>query len=283
METILNAVQGFFERYPLARTLGKVTSPAEIEALPAKIKNAIPDWYKDLILQFPIANLPLGIPNDFGQPLLKGRSKEQLPLMEITFHPVGDIVKISETIFPNHLLLKKKFIGIAQDQKSTGEEIFIDAKATNPPVTMILHDMGDSVKELVRNGERLVDKFSDLFVLGKLTNDRVKLTEENRQLKISLIQEFFRFVDTEIKHTEDKLKAELPDPSRLFEGINQRDRKIKNEEYILALLRFEWGLYDSGYPLTRKHLDHLTEIYKACDLHIPDLVFIEERVSNRAG
>lgn len=59
-----------------------------------------------------------------------------------------------------------------------------------------------------------------------------------------------------------------------------RDKELKNEEYFAALLRFEWGLYDSVCPLTRKHLDDLVKIYKACDLPIPELVFIEERVGN---
>jgi hypothetical protein len=68
--------------------------------------------------------------------------------------------------------------------------------------------------------------------------------------------------------------------SRLTEAIRLRDSELKNEEYVAAQLKFEWGLYDSGYPLTRKHLDDLVEIYKACGLHLPELVFMEERLGN---
>jgi hypothetical protein len=280
METIINEVRGFFERYPSAKTLGKMTTQQEIQALPQKIKITIPNWYQELLLQFPIANLPLGIPNDFGQPLLKGRPIEQLPLMEITFYSIDQIVEMSNTIFPNYLLFKKKVIGIAEDQGSTGEGIFIDSKVDNPLVTMVFHDMGESLKELIQNGDRLVDKFSDLFAFGKLTNDKIKLTDQNRKVAIDLITNFFKLFDQEIEQNKSRLAIELPEFSRLTEGVEQRDIEVKNNEYIAALLRFEWGLYDSGYPLTKKHLDNLTGIYEKCGLHTPELSFIEERVDN---
>jgi len=283
MDRIKNEVQQFFERYPSARDFGKLTTPEEIEALPKQIRTAIPTWYKDLLLQFPIANLPLGIPNDFGHALLKGRPLEQLPLMEITFYSIGEIVEMSDTIFPNYLLFKKKIIGIAEDQGSTGEGIFIDTKDNNPPVTMIFHDMGESLKELLKNGIRLVDNFSDLFRFGRLTNDKIKLTNQNRMEAINLITSFFNLVDSEAKDNEERLKNQLTEFSRFIDGMRLRDSELKNEEYVAALLRFEWGLYDSGYPLTRKHLDDLIKIYKACGLHIPELVFIEERVGNYGG
>jgi hypothetical protein len=238
MEKIINEVQGFFERYPSAKTFGKVTTPEEIQALPRKIRSTIPTWYKDLLVQFPIANLPLGIPNDFGQPLLKGRPLIQLPLMEITFYSIDKIAEMSESIFPNYLLFKKKAIGIAEDEGSTGERIFIDSRADNPAVTMIFHDMGESVKELIQNGVRLADNFSDLFAFGKLTNDRIELTNENRKEAINLITSFFELIDREVVQNEDKLKTELIEFSRLTESMQLRDNEIENEKYVAALLRF---------------------------------------------
>jgi hypothetical protein len=283
MERIINEIQRFFERYPSARNFGKLTTPDEIEALPKQIRRAIPTWYKDILLQFPIAHLPLGIPNDFGQPLLKGKSLDQLPLMEITFYSVDEIVEMSDSIFPNYLLFKKKIIGIAEDQGSTGEGIYIDSKENNPPVTMIFHDMGESLKELIENGIKLADNFSDLFRLGKLTNDKIKLTNQNRNEAINLMTSFFDWVDSEAKENEERLKNQLTEFSRFTDGMRLRDRELKNKEYVAALLKFEWGLYDSGYPLTRRHLDDLIKIYTVCDLHIPELVFIEERVGNYRG
>lgn len=283
MERIINEVQNFFERFPSAKNFGKLTTSEEIKALPKQIKSAIPTWYKDLLLQFPIANLPLGIPTDFGQPLLKGRSLEQLPLMEITFYPIDEIVEMSDTFFPNYLLFKKKVIGIAEDHESTGEGIFIDTKDNNPPVIMIFHDMGESLKDLLRNGIRLADTFSDLFRFGRLTNDKIKLTNQNRKEAINLITNFFDQVDSEAKKDEETLKNQMTEISRFTDGIRLRDSELKNGEYVAALLRFEWGLYDSGYPLTKKHLDDLIKIYKVCGLHIPELVFIEERVGNYGG
>jgi hypothetical protein len=283
MERIISEVQKFFERYPSARDFGKLTTPEEIEALPIQIRTTIPTWYKELLLQFPIANLPLGIPNDFGQPLLKGRSLEQLPLMEITFYSTDKIIEMSDSVFPNYLLFKKKIIGIAEDQGSTGQGIFIDSKYDNPPVTLIFHDMGESVKELIKNGTRLADNFSDIFRLGRLTNDKIKLTNQNRIEAIELITNFFDRVDSEAKENEETLRSQLAEFSHFTHGIRLRDSELKNGEYIAALLRFEWGLYDSGYPLRRKHLDDLIRIYKACGLHIPELVFIEERVGNYGG
>ena len=283
MERIINEVQRFFERYPSARDFGKLTTPEEIEILPKQIGKAMPNWYKEMLLQFPIAELPLGIPNDFGQPLLKGRSLDQLPLMEITFYSVDEIVEMSESVFPNYLLFKKKIIGIAEDQGSTGEGIFIDSKGNNPPVTLIFHDMGESLKELIKNGIKLADNFSDLFRLGKLTNDKIKLTNQNRKEASNLIISFFDRVDREAKENEERLKNRLTEFSRFTDGMILRDSELKNEEYVAALLRFEWGLYDSGYPLTRQHLDDLINIYRVCGLHVPELIFIEERVGNYGG
>lgn len=283
MERIINEAQKFFERYPSARNFGKLTTPEEIEALPKQIRTAIPTWYKDLLLQFPISNLPLGIPNDFGQSLLKGRPLDQLPLMEIMFYSVDKIVDMSDSIFPNYLLVKKKIIGIAEDQGSTGERIFIDSKENDPAVTLIFHDMGESLKDLIKNGTRLTDNFSDLFRLGKLTNDKIKLTNQNRKEAVDLMTRFFQLVDCEAKENEERLKNQLKEFSRFAEGKRQRDSELNNEEYVAALQRFEWGLYDSGYPLTRQHLDDLIKIYQACGLHIPELVFIEERIGNYGG
>ncbi len=283
MEKIVNAVQGFFERYPFAGTLGKVTSSVEIEGLPRKTKNAIPDWYKELLFQFPIANLPLGIPNDFGQAFLKSRPIEQLPLMEITFHSIDKIVKISESIFPNNLLFKKKIISVAEDQGSTGEGIFIDTRQEDPPVMLIFHDMGESIKDLIRKGERLADRFSDLFISGKLTNDKIKLTSENQKPAKKLIESFFNEIDDKLKTSEQKLINDLSKPRQLFESIKQRDIAIKDGDYILGLLKLEYGLYDSGYPLTKNQLDKLIDIYMTCNLHVPELVFFEERISNYGG
>jgi hypothetical protein len=283
MERIVTEVQEFFERYPSARNLGRLTTSEEIEALPKQIQTTIPTWYKNLLLQFPIANLPLGIPNDFGQPLLKGRSLEQLPLMEITFYSIDKIAERSDSIFPNFLLFKKKIIGIAEDEGSTGEGIFIDAKDDDPPVIMIFHDMGESLKDLIKNGDRLSNNFSDLFRLGRLRDDKIKLTNVNREEAIILITNFFDRVDSEAKENEETVKNQLTEFSHFTNGTRLRDSELNKGEYVAALLKFQWGLYDSGYPLTRKHLDDLVKIYKVCGLHIPELVFIEERVGNYSG
>lgn len=283
METIKNAVQDFFDRYPQALTLGKKTTLDEFDALPKKIKRAIPIWYKELLLQFPIANLPLGIPNDFGQKLLQGRSAAQLPLMEIIFYSVQEIGTNPNSFFPHSLLFKKKIIGIAEDKGNTGEGIFIDGRQENPPVFMIFHDMGDSIKELMHYGERLLDHFSDLFTFGKIANKRIRLNDKNREPGRKLILEFFEFVDAEIQLKETLTKNDLPLQRRLVEGLTMRNITIEKGEYIMALLHCEWGLCDSGFPLTKKYLDFLTRIYEICGLHIPELTYVEELVRTSEG
>jgi hypothetical protein len=283
MEIIINAVKRFFERYPTATTLGSLTTPADLGGLPTRAKNAIPEWYRELLLQFPIANLPLGIPNDFGQPLLQGRSKEQLPLMEITFNSVDKIQELSGSIFPNYLLRRKKIIGIAEDQGSTGEQIFIDTESEDPSPMLIFHDMGESVRDLIRNGEKITEKFSDLFTLGKLRNDRIQLTSENQRDAIILIERFFRLIDDELTTMGMTLTQKLTNSEQLTKSIERRNNAIKDGDYIRGLLSMEYGLEDSGYPLTRDHVDKLKELYKVCNLHIPELVYLEERVSNSGG
>lgn len=277
MDVIVKAVGDFFNRYPTARTWGNVTSENDIEALPTKVKKAIPGWYIDLLFEFPIANLPLGIPSDFGQPGLVGRSIDKLPLMELTFFPIGKIAADFDSVFPDYFL-KKEFIGIAQDSGSTGEKIFMDTKSANPSVMLVFHDMGESMQELLQNGIKIADRFSDLFVWGKLTNDRIVLTDNNREVVVNLIAEFFSLIDAEIKSDSGAVRMALPDVGRLEESLKQRDHYMNQGAYISALLKFQYGLYDSGYPVTKKHLDHLIRIYEAAGLHLPELVYFEERI-----
>lgn len=200
--------------------------------------------------------------------------------MEINFHSVDKISELTDSTFPFNLLFRKHFIGIAEDQNNTGEGIFINAKQDNPNILMIFHDMGESSKELIGNAEQLTNSFTDLFDFGKLPNNKIRLTADNKQTAQNLIADFFSIIDEEITKGGEELMRNLEDPKRLSDSIEQRENEKNHGNYIGATLMMEYGLFDSGYPLNMNHLNRLVEIYKLCGLHLPELIYIEDRVSN---
>ena len=119
-----------------------------------------------------------------------------------------------------------------------------------------------------------------MFTFGKLANERIKLTSDNEQPAVLLIDQFFKQIEAELASGHNQLREKLSDPARLIEGIQQRDDAIRKNDYISGLLKFEYGLYDSGYPLSKDHLHLLVEIYRTCGLHVAELVYLESRVNN---
>ncbi len=273
---ISDSVLDFFARFPYASELGGITQKSEFDRLPKNIADAIPTWYKDLLATYPIANLEIAIPNDFGQAFLMSRPFDQLPLFEFRFFSVDKIVTHSTSFFPGFALFSKKFITIAEDHNSTGEGIFIDVRKIDPIPYLIFHEAGDSPGELLRDAEVLIDSFSSLFRYGRLHNDKIRLNESNRIEAEHLIKSLFSFLDSEIaaRLTDDF------DTEMLNNRLRQKDKELANGNLIKAFLLMQHGLYDSNYPVDRRLLAQMENIYKTCGLYLPELVYFEERVGN---
>jgi hypothetical protein len=273
---INDSVLDFFARFPYASELGRLTDKSEFDRLPKNIFDAIPNWYKDLLTTYPIANLEIAIPNDFGQAFLMSKPFDQLPLFEFRFFPVDKIVTHSTSFFPGFALFSKKFITIAEDHNSTGEGIFIDTRKIDPIPYLVFHDTGNSPDELLQDAEVLIDSFSSLFKYGRLHNEKIRLNEANRVEAEHLIKSFFSLLDSEIAaRLRDNFDKEM-----LKSRIGQRDKELANGNLIKAFLRMQYGLYDCNYPVDSRLLMQMETVYNACGLYLPELVYFEERVSN---
>ena len=124
MEKINQFVEQFFVDFPEAKEDGRTTDPAEFKQLPGRIRKRIPDWYQNLLINYPIAGVEMGIPNDFGQEGLIGKPIEKLPLMEITMNDISEVGHYGTELFPGFELIKDKYICFAKDEFSTGEGVF---------------------------------------------------------------------------------------------------------------------------------------------------------------
>lgn len=272
--SISDSVLDFFVRFPYAAELGRVTDKSEFDKLPKNILDAIPNWYKDLLTTYPIANLEIAIPNDFGQAFLMSKPFDQLPLFEFRFLPVDKIVTHSTSIFPGFTLFRRKFITIAEDHNSTGEGIFIDTRKADPIPYLIFFHAGASQEDLLNDAEALTESFSSLFEYGQLHNEKIRLNEANKLEAERLIKSFFSLLDFEIAaRIRDNYDKEM-----LKRRIEQGDKELAKGNIIKAFLVMQYGLYDSNYPVDRPLLEHMQAIYKVCELYLPDLVYFEERL-----
>ncbi|MFN8397752.1 MAG: hypothetical protein U0176_24240 [Bacteroidia bacterium] len=175
------AIEGLFSRYPYARKLGRLTDPGEFDALHPKVQKLIPGWYKRLLINYPIAGLPIGIPFDFGWESLQGRPVDELPLTEIVFHDAAEIAQSSTKYFPGYRLVNYGYITIAKQNEGSEDEVFIRSKDPNPKPFIVFHEAGDSKEELLSGAFKPTDSFSSFIKLAKIPNFHIELTDSNRE------------------------------------------------------------------------------------------------------
>lgn len=162
-----NLIDNFVKNNPLCYLEGTLTTIDSINNTKRKIRKLIPDWYKQLLIKYPIANSRVGVPNDFGQEELKNIPFEQMPLMTLKFHDIETIEIEMVNYFPGNELIKARYICIGQDYSSTQEGIYINVTEKDPEVVLIIHDLGRNRKELLENKIIILDHFSEIFKYGK--------------------------------------------------------------------------------------------------------------------
>lgn len=138
------------------------------DVLDNRVKEFIPDWYKELLSDYPISKLEIQIPFDFGQPEFIGKPIDELPLLSITMNDLDEINEEMIKYFPGNELIKINYLCIAIDNDSTQEGIYINTLELNPPLLLVFHDLGKSASELIENAAVLLNQFSDLFKYGKI-------------------------------------------------------------------------------------------------------------------
>ncbi|MCD9015165.1 hypothetical protein [Parachryseolinea silvisoli] len=280
MISIRDAVSDFFTRYPYAVEMGRFTTATELDSISSSVRKVIPRWYQELLREFPLVDMEVGIPYHFGQEQLQAKKSQARPLFPLRILSVGELAQHALETHPGMLLLKRhipfqsKYIPFANDDFSTGETIFIDAGHPNPAPMLIMHDMGHSARQLLKQAEVLTPSFSDFFLHGRLTNSLIRLNDGNRAEAVARIRELFTFTDAGIAATPvSKFDKEM-----LTDRIIQRDNAWTAGEYLKSLSLLENALYDSNFPITTQHLERLREIYGVCGLHLPELSFLEDRL-----
>ena len=167
-EHLTTAVDQFLTKYPEVKESGRKTTPKEVKDLDANLKSLIPQWYIELLKKYPLVDAEIGLPFDFGQPDLKGKPTEELPLLAVSINDLATLEEEALESFPGCELIENGFICIGKDQYSTGEGIYINAKDDNPALYLVFHDMGETPEELIDNAHKLTDSFIELFTVGKI-------------------------------------------------------------------------------------------------------------------
>jgi hypothetical protein len=160
--------EAFIARNPDIKETGQITTLGDFNNLPSKVRDKIPSWFKELLLNFPIANAEIGIPNDYGQEELKMLKQEDQPSLVLTFLNVQQIASEALNTFPAYQLIEDGFLCVARDEMTTQEGVFIDVTMDDPKLHLVFHDMGESNTDLIRSSEVLLPNFSDVFILGRI-------------------------------------------------------------------------------------------------------------------
>ena len=165
---IKNAVENFIKNNSGKIKTGKYTTLSEIEKYEVYLGKIVPRWYKELLILFPISELIIGIPNDFGQEEFIWKKLEELPKLCITFNSYPEIYKETFDYFPGCELRNANYLCIAKDNDTTQEGIYIDITNEDPSIQIVFHDIGETTNELIMHSETLLEKFSDIFSIGIL-------------------------------------------------------------------------------------------------------------------
>lgn len=264
------AISQFLIRYPYAVEKGKRTEKATLSDLPRRIRNRIPGWYQTLLMEFPLAGLNGGIPDDFGQDQYIGKPVHQLPMMDIMFYSVPEMVSEMEDAFPGNVLQRKKWIPFALDNESTYGPIFMDGSRNNPPVRLFLHDSGESFKELLEASELLCNSFSDIFTLGKLPNRYIELTSENREKAIPEIEKVFAMAEEIFRSPQNTQYINLQSLTSIHQVLENKKDQFSLGNHLSIMMKLEWSLYDLEIEIPTPFLEQMRDVFLVSNLHLPE-------------
>ncbi|WP_405371267.1 hypothetical protein [Nonlabens sp. Asnod2-A12] len=175
-------IEQFFKNYPEMTGIGVKSEQNIFQNLKRKIENKIPNWYKELLIEYPIADLKIGIPFNYGWESLKNKSQSELPFMNTVFNSFENIEFIATEEFPGFELIKENHICIAEDTNKDGDGYYINTKEQNPRVIYIYHDCGKNASELIKNGQIISESFSDFVKLIRPPEFADKWLNENEHL-----------------------------------------------------------------------------------------------------
>lgn len=163
---ITDKTEILFNTHPELNT-GKRASLSEYKNLKWKTRRKISKWYKQLMINYPLTDLNIGIPFNYGWESLKNKKVNELPLLNTKFNSFEDIEFDATEAFPGFELIKKGFICIAYDENSSGDGFYIKAKEKNPKVIYVYHDCGTNAKELIHHSQLIANSFTEFLEIIK--------------------------------------------------------------------------------------------------------------------
>jgi hypothetical protein len=275
---VLKSIEDFLNRFPEAKQQGNQTTLDEIERLPDIVRNNMPDFWKTALTKFPLCNLEIGVPSDFGQPQLKGLNREDLPLVTIQFLSPLEISESSTEIFPGFVLFKKSllsrnsFLCIANEIESTQEGIFISLNKEDPKPLLVFHDYGETKKELIKNSESISSSLTMLFKEAFIKN-RNRIVSKD---KLILAKELISVLMEELRHSALSTPERVPESNSMSEQeilgaiIESATHEITDKSVGYFMERMS-GIDELSILNKQELWNEIHEIYDVCDLHKGDL------------
>jgi hypothetical protein len=175
-------VEQLFKDFPELNNVGIKSQQNPIQKLKRKLMRKIPSWYIQLLSDFPIAELKIGIPFNYGWDSLKDKTQNELPFMTTEFNSLEHIEFIARKEFPGFELIKKHYICIAENTNKDGDGFYINTKEVDPSVIYIYHDCGNDASELIKNGQVISSSFSDFLQVIRPPEFADKWLDENKHL-----------------------------------------------------------------------------------------------------
>ncbi len=160
-ENIKESIERLLLKY--ANLKGNKTSLKKFDNLDKTLKCVLPEWYIEFLTKYPVANIEIGVPFNYGWDSLKGKSREELPLMEIFINDIETIEECAVELFPGFELIKGNYLCIALPNPDEGDGFYINVKEENPKVIYVYHDCGESIEELIENGQLIANSFLDFL------------------------------------------------------------------------------------------------------------------------
>ena len=270
MSKIENSVKEFFNSYPEAAVEEGVRLEAEdFEEMSWSTRLLLPRWYRNLLQAYPISEMNLGIPFDFGQPKLQGRPMEKLPLLDITFNSPDEIEDYSREAEPGNTLFKAGYICFARDESSSGDELFFNALRKDPTIYLVSHEDGDSARALIKNSTIIAKSFSSLFQNAKVSNfDRV-LPEAMKAEALGSVQALLESVS-------GFLGSLGIEPQKASELLQQPNEAITEADPIKAINLLTSNLSELKIEIPKSLFEQFLSCYKTCGLHIGELCDLED-------
>ena len=175
-------IEKLFKNYPELINKGVKSEQNIFQKFQRRILNKIPNWYNNFLNEYPISDLKIGIPFNYGWDTLKGKKQNELPFMNTKFNRIEDIEFTAKEEFPGFELIKANYICIAPNDDNDGDGFYINTVEKNPSVIYIYHDSGENASELIENGQIISKSFSDFLTIIRPTEFADKWLVENNHL-----------------------------------------------------------------------------------------------------